>query len=50
MLGKRPIGGHRNSGIAGRRNNGLIEAAPATTAFGGKRYRAAAFLRELRQR
>ena len=46
MLVKRPTGGHWNSGIAGLRNNGLIEAAPATTAFGGKRRRAAALLRE----
>ena len=29
MLGKKPTGGHWNSGIAVLRNNGLIEAEPA---------------------
>jgi hypothetical protein len=46
MLGKKPSGGHWNSGIAVLRNNGLIEPEPALTAAGGKRYRAAALLRE----
>jgi hypothetical protein len=38
-LGKKPNGGHWNSGIAVLRNNGLIETD-------GRRYRAAALLRE----
>jgi hypothetical protein len=38
-LGKKPSGGHWNSGIAVLRNNGLIEAD-------GRRYRAAELLRE----
>ena len=46
ILGKKPRGGHWNSGIAVLRNNGLIEAEPALTAVGGKRYQAAALLRE----
>jgi hypothetical protein len=39
MLGKKPSGGHWNSGIAVLRNNGLIEAD-------GRRYRAADLFRE----
>jgi hypothetical protein len=39
VLGKKPTGGHWNSGIAVLRNNGLIEAD-------GRSYRAAALLRE----
>ena len=46
MLGKKPTGGHWNSGIAVLRNNGLIEAEPALTAAGGKRYRITALFRE----
>ncbi|HTT81735.1 MAG TPA: DUF87 domain-containing protein [Stellaceae bacterium] len=42
-LGKKPTGGHWNSGIAVLRNNGLIEVDAAT---GGRCYRAAALLRE----
>jgi hypothetical protein len=42
-LGKKPTGGHWNSGIAVLRNNGLIEVAAQG---GGRRYRAAALLRE----
>ena len=38
-LGKKPSGGHWNSGIAVLRNNGLIEAD-------GRRYRTAALFRE----
>jgi hypothetical protein len=38
-IGKKPTGGHWNSGIAVLRNNGLIETD-------GRRYRAAALLRE----
>jgi hypothetical protein len=38
-LGKKPTGGHWNSGIAVLRNNGLIEAD-------GRRYRTAALFRE----
>ena len=44
-LGKKPTGGHWNSGIAVLRNNGLIEVDAAVPA-GGRRYRAAALLRE----
>ncbi|MGC2523743.1 MAG: hypothetical protein WA417_14080, partial [Stellaceae bacterium] len=44
-LGKKPTGGHWNSGIALLRNNGLIEVDAAAPA-GGRRYRAAALLRE----
>jgi hypothetical protein len=44
-LGKKPTGGHWNSGIAVLRNNGLIEVNAAAPA-GGRRYRAAALLRE----
>jgi hypothetical protein len=40
-LGKKPSGGHWNSGIAVLRNNGLIETEP-----GSKRYRVAALFRE----
>ena len=46
MLGKKPTGGHWNSGIAVLRNNGLIEAEPAPAAAGGKCYRIAALFRE----
>lgn len=44
-LGKKPTGGHWNSGIAILRNNGLIETEPAAGAAGSKRYRAAALFR-----
>jgi hypothetical protein len=43
-LGKKPIGGHWNSGIAMLRNNGLIETEPGL-AQGSRRYRAAPLLR-----
>lgn len=46
MLGKKPTGGHWNSGIAVLRNNGLIEAGPAHAADEGKRYRVTALFRE----
>jgi hypothetical protein len=46
MLGKKPTGGHWNSGIAVLRNNGLIEAEPAPGTAGGKCYRIAALFRE----
>lgn len=39
LLGKKPTGGHWNSGIAVLRNNGLIETD-------GRRYRSAALSRE----
>ena len=39
MLGKKPHGGHWNSGIAVLRNNGLIETD-------GRSYRAAELFRE----
>jgi hypothetical protein len=39
MLGKKPSGGHWNSGIAVLRNNGLIETD-------GRRYRAADLFRD----
>ena len=42
-LGKKPRGGHWNSGIAILRNNGLIEADPV--AGGGRWYRPAILLR-----
>jgi hypothetical protein len=42
-LGKKPSGGHWNSGIAILRNNGLIEADPG--AGTGRRYRLAILLR-----
>src|SRR3954469_16899378 len=42
-LGKKPSGGHWNSGIAVLRNNGLIEADPV--AGTGRRYRLATLLR-----
>jgi hypothetical protein len=44
-LGKKPTGGHWNSGIAVLRNNGLIESEPVSGHTGGRRYRAAALLR-----
>jgi hypothetical protein len=43
-LGKKPTGGHWNSGIAVLRNNGLIETEPGS-AQSGRRYRAAPLLR-----
>jgi hypothetical protein len=39
VLGKKPSGGHWNSGIAVLRNNGLIE-------IDGRRYRSASLFRE----
>lgn len=45
-LGKKPSGGHWNSGIAVLRNNGLIETEPAAGTPGSKRYRVAALFRE----
>jgi len=39
VLGKKPSGGHWNSGIAVLRNNGLIETD-------GRRYRTAALFRK----
>jgi hypothetical protein len=45
-IGKKPTGGHWNSGIAVLRNNGLIEAERAPTDTGGRQYRIAALLRE----
>jgi hypothetical protein len=42
-LGKKPSGGHWNSGIAVLRNNGLIETDAQA---GGRRYRTAALFRE----
>jgi hypothetical protein len=45
-LGKKPAGGHWNSGIAVLRNNGLIETKPAPAEAGGRRYRVAGLLRE----
>ena len=39
ILGKKPSGGHWNSGIAVLRNNGLIETD-------GRRYRVAGLFRE----
>ncbi len=44
-LGKKPSGGHWNSGIAVLRNNGLIEVDALASQAGGRRYRTAAFLR-----
>src|SRR5271170_4129073 len=44
-LGKKPSGGHWNSGIAVLRNNGLIETEPSSVQ-GSRRYRAAALFRE----
>ena len=44
-LGKKPTGGHWNSGIAILRNNGLIETEPAVGTPGSKRYRAASLFR-----
>ena len=43
-LGKKPTGGHWNSGIAVLRNNGLIETEPGS-AQGSRRYRTAPLLR-----
>ena len=43
-IGKKPSGGHWNSGIAVLRNNGLIETEPGS-ALSGRRYRAAPLLR-----
>jgi uncharacterized protein len=45
-LGKKPSGGHWNSGIAALRNNGLIETEPAADLAGSKRCRAATLFRE----
>lgn len=45
-LGKKPTGGHWNSGIAVLRNNGLIEVEAVGAQAGVRRYRAAALLRE----
>ena len=45
-LGKKPTGGHWNSGIAVLRNNGLIETDPGPDQAGSKRYRATALLRD----
>jgi hypothetical protein len=45
-LGKKPTGGHWNSGIAVLRNNGLIEVDATAAQAGGRRYRAAALLRD----
>ena len=45
-LGKKPTGGHWNSGIAVLRNNGLIETELAPDQMGSKRYRVAALFRE----
>jgi hypothetical protein len=36
VLGKKPSGGHWNSGIAVLRNNGLIETEPAPAQAGGR--------------
>ena len=47
-LGKKATGGHWNSGIAVLRNNGLIEVDAAAGPAGGRRYRAAALLRDER--
>jgi hypothetical protein len=43
-LGKKPTGGHWNSGIAVLRNNGLIETEPGSVQ-GSRRYRTAPLLR-----
>jgi uncharacterized protein len=45
-IGKKPTGGHWNSGIAVLRNNGLIETEPALATTGRRQYRIAALLRE----
>ena len=45
-LGKKPSGGHWNSGIVVLRNNGLIEIEAAAGAAGSRRYRAAALFCE----
>jgi hypothetical protein len=45
-LGKKPRGGHWNSGIAVLRNNGLIESELAPAETGGRRYRSAPLFRE----
>ena len=44
-LGKKPTGGHWNSGIAVLRNNGLIETEPSRAQVAGRRYRTAALFR-----
>jgi hypothetical protein len=44
VLGKKPTGGHWNTGIAVLRNNGLIESEPAPAEAAGRRYRVAALL------
>jgi len=44
-LGKKPTGGHWNSGIAILRNNALIEAEATVGTPGSKRYRAATLFR-----
>ena len=45
-LGKKPTGGHWNSGIAVLRNNGLIESEPTSAQAGDRRYRSAPLFRE----
>jgi hypothetical protein len=45
-LGKKPTGGHWNSGIAVLRNNGLIDLEPVPGTAGGRRYRITALFRE----
>jgi hypothetical protein len=45
-LGKKPSGGHWNTGIAVLRNNGLIETKPSPAQAGGRRHRTAALFRE----
>jgi hypothetical protein len=44
-LGKKPTGGHWNSGIAVLRNNGLIETELAPAETRARRYRITALLR-----
>ena len=46
VLGKKPSGGHWNSGIAVLRNNGLIETEPAPAEAGGRRYRTVVLFRD----
>ena len=48
-LGKKPTGGHWNSGIAVLRNNGLIETEPGS-AQGSRRYRGGAAARIMAKR
>jgi len=43
VLGKKPTGGHWNSGIAVLRNNGLIETEPAPDQMGASAIVAALF-------